>query len=321
MVASLMADYTLLCVAQSGRLAYEALIFMASLRAVSDRPVVIAEPQPGPEWDEDPRLPPEIRAELEEMGAEIRPFTAAPFGARYPYGNKIRALSVVEGPFLFLDTDTLFLTDPAKLDIDFTRPSASMRREGTWPKPVAYSYSEIWGALYRKFDLDFVSSINPRYGSEDWRRYLYFNAGWFYGPSGAVFGALMEDYATAIESTPPEEIAEQALYPWLDQIVLPLVIHKLGGGRSGPEGLDGNVTCHYRTLPLLYAREWDEVVEVLERVTAPNRIKKLLKAWPPAHQMIYRGKGAEVRRLFAGGLPEEEQSIRKRIKAAGLWMR
>ena len=45
--------------------------------------------------------------------------------------------------------------------------------------------------------------------------------------------------------------------PWLDQAVLPLVIHSLGGGRPGPalDGLDGDVTCHYRRLPLLYARD------------------------------------------------------------------
>ena len=66
----------------------------------------------------------------------------------------------------------------------------------------------------------------------------------------------------------------QEIYPWLDQIALPLVIHSFGGGRPGPElaGLDGDVTCHYRTLPLLYARESDRVVEVLEQVAGQKGI-------------------------------------------------
>jgi hypothetical protein len=47
-------------------------------------------------------------------------------------------------------------------------------------------------------------------------------------------------------------LAIQSLDPWLDQVVLPLVIHSFGGGRPALEldGLDGDITCHYRLLPL-----------------------------------------------------------------------
>jgi hypothetical protein len=43
----------------------------------------------------------------------------------------------------------------------------------------------------------------------------------------------------------------------LDQVALPLVIHGLGGGRDAlPSGfLDGTHSCHYRLMPLLFARE------------------------------------------------------------------
>jgi hypothetical protein len=40
------------------------------------------------------------------------------------------------------------------------------------------------------------------------------------------------------------------------------------------------------------------VVEVLERVTAPNRIKKVLKGHDPMKRMIFQGKGAKARALF-----------------------
>lgn len=87
-------------------------------------------------------------------------------------------------------------------------------------------------------------------------------------------------------------------------------------------GLDGGVTCHYRTLPLLYARESDQVVKVLEAVATPNQIKRVIKDYEPFRKMIYQGKGAAVRALFdRDDLPRREQMIRNVIKREGLWYR
>ena len=61
--------------------------------------------------------------------------------------------------------------------------------------------------------------------------------------------------------------------------------------------LDGSVSCHYRLMPLFYARESDAVIEVLEEVSAPNRIKKVLKQYDPFKRMIYpepRPQGARA---------------------------
>ena len=127
-----------------------------------------------------------------------------------------------------------------------------------------------------------------------------------------------------IRDDPPEAIVCQTLDPWLDQVALPLVIHSLGGGRPGPElrGMDGNVTRHYRALPLLYARDADRVVEVLETVAAPNKIKKVLKAYDPFKRMIYQGRGQKLRALFdRENLPRHERALRNQIKRAGFWMR
>jgi len=67
------------------------------------------------------------------------------------------------------------------------------------------------------------------------------------------------------------------------------VIHGLGGGRDAlPRGyLDGTHTCHYRLMPLLFARESDHVVETLCEVAAPNKIKRVLKEYTPYKRMIY----------------------------------
>ncbi len=325
-------SYNIVIVAQAGRLQYEAIIFAASLRANSpgfNGRLIVAEPQPGPLWKDDPRIgDDQVRETLQMLGAEFAPFENRHFGQSYRHGNKIEALLAMpeSEPFVFFDTDTIILDDLARVPFDFKRPTASLQREDTWPEIQLYGpgYTATWKSLYDKFGLDFESSLDRKWPDEFWRRYLYFNAGFFFYECPRVFGQRFLDYAVAIRDDPPEELICQELDPWLDQVALPLVIHSLGGGRDSlPEGLlDGSVTCHYRLLPLLYARESDRVIEVLEEVTAPNKIKKVLKRHDPIKFMIYHGRGRKVRDLFdRNDLPRKEQAIRNKIKRNGFWMR
>lgn len=325
-------NFNVVVVGQQGRLAYEAVMFVASLRAMSPDfkgRIFVAEPQAGPLWEKDPTIRSQpIREALTEMGAEILPFVSRHFGDAYPYGNKIELLQALPKgePFVFFDTDTLITGDLASVPFDFDRPSASLRREGTWPHPQLYGpgYTGLWKSLYDKFGLEFESSLDLSQPDEYWRRYLYFNAGFFYYKCPHAFGALFLEYALAIRDTPPIELCAQVFDPWLDQIALPLVIHALGGGRDTlPEGLlDGAVSCHYRLLPLLYARESDQTVAVLEHVTQPNKIKKVLKAYDPIKRMIYQGRGTKARALFdRANLPRKEQALRNQLKKNGYWMR
>ncbi len=322
----------ILIVAQAGRLEFEAIIFAASLRhAAPDFKgrLFVAEPQPVAAWEgHQTSLAPETRALLQEMGAQILPFIAQHFGADYAYGNKIEALSALpaDEPFVFFDTDTLITGPLDRIAFDFARPSASMRREGTWPEPPLYGpgYTQIWQSLYDRFGLDFSSTVDTEQPDEHWERYLYFNAGWFFGADPAAFGQRFLDWALAVRNDPHEELACQSLDPWLDQVVLPLVIHSFGGGRPGAElaGLDGDLTCHYRKLPLLYARENDHVLDVLEQAVAPNRIKKRLREWEPAKKLIYQGKGRDkLRAMFSqDNLPTKEKAIRQQLKKKGWWL-
>ena len=324
-------SFNIIAVGQAGRLQYEAVLLAASWRTFNpgfSGKLFLAEPQPSALWPEDPRIKAgPLRALLEDLGAVFLPFECRVFGASYPYGNKIEALAALpDEPFLFLDTDTLVTGDFDAVGFDFDRPSASMRREGTWPVIELYGpgYAQTWGSLYRRFGLEFEGSLDLSQPDEYWQRYLYFNAGWFFHRSPQEFGARFLEFAVEVLRNRPAELACQEMNPWLDQIVLPLVIHSFGGGRPGPEltGLDGDVTCHYRTLPLLYARESDLVVKVLEAVATPQAIKKVIKDYEPFRRMIYQGKGAEVRALFdRGDLPRREQMIRNAIKRAGLWYR
>ncbi|WP_375253885.1 hypothetical protein [Yoonia sp.] len=318
-------------VGQTGRLQFEALLFLASLRARSPDfagQVIVAEPQPGPLWDKDPRMAHPIRDGLEELGAKVVPFESAHFGQSYPQGNKIEGLNALprDEPFVFFDSDTLVTGDLAHMPFDFARPAASMRRTNTWPVEDLYwpGYAAIWKSLYDRFGLDFESSLDTSQPDEYWERYLYFNAGWFFGADPAAFGQHFTLYATAIRDDPPPELVIQPLDPWLDQVALPLVVHAFGGGRP-PEnlsGLDGAVTYHYRALPLLYATGTDAQVAFLEELAAPNKIKKLLKLHDPFKRMIYQKRGHKVRALFdRNDLPRREQAIRNKIKSNGFWLR
>ncbi|AHD01449.1 hypothetical protein [Leisingera methylohalidivorans] len=326
------APFNVMIIGQAGRLQYEALLFAASLRHCSpgfSGRLFVAVPQQGPLWQKDPGIRnQEVLQALADLGAEILPFESKAFGAAYPYGNKIEALQAMpkDEPFVFFDTDTLITGELAEVPFDFSRPSASLRVEGTWPKPTLYGpgYSGIWQSLYSRFGLDLLSSLDLSQPEEYWKRYLYFNAGFFYGACPRAFGKRFLTYAQSVRNDPPPELTGQTLEPWLDQIVLPLVIHSFGGGRDAlPEGyLDGQTSCHYRLFPLLYARESDRVVELLQEIAAPNWLKKVLKGYEPIKRMVYQGRGEKVRALFdRENLPRREQAIRNRIKSEGFWMR
>ncbi len=322
--------FNVVFVGQSGRLAYEAVAFAATFRAANpdfSGRLVMLEPLPSRLWPNDPAVPPQIKALLKRFEVDVVPFENRHFGAAYPQGNKIEGLAALpEAPFVFFDTDTIFTGPVSGVDFDFDRPSASMRREGTWPEIELYGpgYGAIWKSLYDRFGLDYASSLDLSQPDEYWERYLYFNAGWFFHRSPKAFGTRFLDYALAIRDDGPETLVCQSLDPWLDQVALPLVIHSFGGGRPGKglAGLDGAVTCHYRTLPLLYARESDAAVAAIEAALAPNPVKKVMKEYEPFKKLLYQGKGQKIRAMFdRNDLPRREQVIRNAIRRAGLWLR
>lgn len=324
--------FNILLIVQAGKLENEALLFVESLRQNAPEwrgRLILAEPRPEAAWaGHEVQISAPARAILESRGAEIVPFTAQHFGAAYPYGNKIEALSVLppDQNFIFFDSDTLITGPLDQMEIDFARPSASMRREATWPLPPLYGpeYSGIWRSLYDRFGLDFDSSLDLTQPDEHWERFLYFNAGWFFGNDPAEFGRRFLSLALAVRDAPGDALASQEMDPWLDQIVLPLVIHSLGGGRPGPalDGFDGAMTCHWRKLPLLYARESDAAVDALERAAAAPDIQALLLGWEPALRLIYQRNGRDALRpaIDRSRLPVQEQPLRQQIKRAGWWV-
>ena len=326
------AKFNLIVVAQRGRLAVESVLLAASLHAQCPEftgQFIVAEPQPNARWSFDPRIGEDVIYDaLDELGAQVVPFENVQFGEDYPNANKAECLHALpEGePFLFLDTDTLVTGDLGTLAGNLDRPSASMLRTATWPKIELYgpSYDEIWGALYEKFELNFETTLDLSHPDGYWQRYLYFNAGWFCGPCPQKFAQLYTDIMLGIRDTPPDALVCQQLYPWLDQIALPLVIHALGGGRpdTTQSRLDGELTRHYRALPLLYATASNEIIAALEALVAPNRIKRALKTYEPWKRVLYQGRGERARALFQNEpLPRHEQALRNRLRREKLWFR
>ncbi|WP_281825606.1 hypothetical protein [Jannaschia rubra] len=327
--------FNILIIAQKGRLTHEAALFAATLRHNSpgwSGRLIVAEPEPGDRWTDDPRIPDGPQRDLlTDLGAEIVPFRNWHFGHYYPQGNKIEGLvTLPDEPFVFFDTDTVITAELADLDIDFTRPSASMKREGTWPEIEIYGpgYNDIWGVLHARRGGRLEDTIDESWPDEYWRRYLYFNAGWFFGAHPHAFHEAFRDAALMIRDDPPEEIVCQTLDPWLDQAALPLAIHELGGGRPGDKGgiadgvFDGSHSFHYRFLPLMFATAPDHTVESVTAATAPNPVKKVLKDYEPFKRFLYQPKGAKARALFdRADLPPKEQAIRNRLKREGLWLR
>lgn len=323
--------FNILAIGQSGRLEREAVLLASSLRhsaAGFAGRLIVAEPQPSGAWEtRDVRMSPASREALQALGADIVPLHAREFGRAYPHGNKIEALSLLPAgePFLFLDSDTVVTGALDRVQFDFARPTASMRREGTWPEPPLYGpgYEGIWRSLYDRFGLDFASSLDPAQPDEHWERYLYFNAGWFSGPDPAEFGRRFLDWSREVRNDPGEALATQELVPWLDQVVLPLVVHSLGGGRPGPElaGMDGDVTWHYRRLPLLYASGPDSAVETVEALARLPELAPVMADWDAWQQLVVAGNGRRlVRPLFdRDRLPKREQAIRQTLRANSLW--
>lgn len=324
--------FNILIVAQHGRIGREALLFAASLRRSAPNwrgRLIVAEPQSEAAWaGMRVALEPSLREALLAQGAEVLPFVARHFGRAYPHGNKIEALSLLPDgePFIFFDSDTLITGPLDRLATDFSRPAASMRRTATWPQPPLYGpgYTEIWKSLYDRFGLDFESALDRSQPDEHWERYLYFNAGWFLGPDPQEFGRRFLEWALAVRDDPGEALACQSLEPWLDQVVLPLVIHAMGGGRPRPElsGLDGDLSCHYRTLSLLYAREPAAAAQVLEDLLRDPSLAAHFAEDPAVQKLVIAGDGAaRVRALIPDPESMTEHAMRKVLKQAELWFR
>ena len=89
-------DFNIVTVAQAGRLQYEAVLFLSSLRQNSPlfkEKVFVAEPIQGPLRQKDPKISSEgCREALHHLGATFISLENKHFGGSDPYGNKFECL-------------------------------------------------------------------------------------------------------------------------------------------------------------------------------------------------------------------------------------
>jgi hypothetical protein len=201
--------FNVVVVGQAGRLQYEAALFCASFRAANARfsrpPLRGRTATRAPLDPRSAHLRPGRAQPPADLGAEILPFEATVFGESYPYGNKIECLGALpEGePFVFFDTDTLILGDLMEVPFDFDRPSASLPGRRHMAADRA-----LWPGLHGDLEIALrpvrhrIRSIaRPWQPDEYWRRYLYFNAGFFYAPLPAANSAPASLRSRAVSAT------------------------------------------------------------------------------------------------------------------------
>ena len=165
-------------------------------------------------------------------------------------------------------------------------------------------------------------SLDLSQPDEHWERFLYFNPGWFFGADGPAFGRRFRDWAVAVRNDPGEALACQSLDPWLDQAVLPLVIHSLGRRpprpRAGGARRRGDVALS-QPAAALRARP-RRAIDEFEAIAALPGIAPLLAGWEAAERLVRGGEGRRtIQPMFADYPPQApERGIRKRLKQAEL---
>jgi hypothetical protein len=244
--------FNIALVAQSGRIAYQALLAAASVRrfhSKKDVNIHICIPENTSRWKDDPSVQePHLREAFEKYECTIKMIDNSDWGSSYPYGNKFYAISSLpaDEPFLFLDSDNILIRPIAENDIDFARPAL---RPAPRPWPIVSektpSYGAIWRSLYEFFDLD-STPYHDKSLNDDVRSYPYYNAAIMYYSRAGDFGPAMLEMGKKLWANQPAALEGQPLFPWLDQVVLPLVLAKLGVPRFRRKSSVHNAIVHYR---------------------------------------------------------------------------
>ena len=246
-----MSSLNVAIVAQKGRIGYQALLSAASIREhhpAADVRIHICIPNSSELWVDNPGIedPALIRA-FERYSCELVHFENADFGSNYPHSNKFYSILSLppQEPFLFLDSDTLLLRPIRPDDFNFAVPG--LKAAGpSWPiVGRSFSIKDIWESLYAFFGLEALPYRDDSQGADPHQLYPYYQGNVMYYARAGVFGETMLEMAKQLWQHQPEPVRDQPLKPWLDQIVLPLLLAKLGVPRRGSGDPIRKVITHY----------------------------------------------------------------------------
>lgn len=266
-------------IAQTGRLEFEALLCMASLLKFNTRRdwnFFVCTPANSNLWKENPDISQgDVAGALRRLGVNVVTFENERFGSRYPHSNKMYALAALppDDPFIFFDSDHVFCGNVSSVDVNFNRPIA---RQTTMAWPVTnrttYSRAELWRAVYAKFAMPTCGWFRAEFDEDDPRHFPYFNAGVFFGRAAGEFLEVYRHFMHELDESPPHILDKWSLYPYLDQVTLPLVLRTLGGDNQHHDSdyPFNAVSKHYFAASLLFfppENTW--LKEALDIITAP----------------------------------------------------
>jgi hypothetical protein len=274
-----MRRHAFVFVCQAGELEIKALLLAASLRRVlrGDHELIAAVPAPAEVWGE---LSADTREQLREFGVRIVPI-ANPIDPDYKIGNKLACIDVPTSAdkIVFLDSDMLCLRDfgdPACLRVAFAAKPADLR--------TFAAGTEAWAPLYAAANVAMPQLRLPTTVSGEFGL-AYFNSGVIFVDNGLDFGQAWIDCAQAIRATPT--MREQR--HWLDQVSLPIAVHKLGLAYSA---LDEryNFPAHLKPLagelPFFCHYHWPRIVR--REPLLLERVRDLVRAHPAIARVMAR---------------------------------
>lgn len=203
-------------ICQKGELEVKASLLAASLRYYETQPLELVAAVPDPAiWGD---LAPQTLDLLKELKVRVVEIDS-PFGAEYPIGNKLAALSVNTRA-----TTTVFLDSDILCTQGFD--SKELLTEGVSAKPAdlkTFDDLDSWHCAYQQFSID-VPTVKVKSTVTAELMLPYFNAGVVAVKNAEAFSRCWLEVAQAIDSN----AGVKNKRPWLDQIALPIAA-KLSG--------------------------------------------------------------------------------------------
>jgi hypothetical protein len=277
-------DFTLnvAIVGQAGHIGYQALLCAASIRAfhpATEVRVFVCIPDYSENWHSDPRVSdPDLIDAFSRYDCEIIHFENVHFGSDYPHSNKFYSILSLpaDEPFLFLDSDCIVLGPMRPETLGFAQPAL---RPATSVWPVArlnkYTAAEVWRSLYEFFELDPSGYFSAEHGDNAPQCYPYYSAGMMYYARAGLFGRTMLDMARRVWNEKPDIIRDQPLKPWLDQVVLPLALARLGVPRSRKIDRIRKAVLFYQ-FPFFLMVRYDRAIERFSELSKDSRLVAIL---------------------------------------------
>lgn len=253
-------------VAQGGRIGYQALLCAASIRnfhPASDVRIFVCIPKNTKKWKTDPSVTDsDVLAGFDRYGCNVVTIDNTQWGSKYPHANKFYSILALppDEPFVFLDSDTVLVSELSDAALNLHHPA--LKPGGfSWPQMTAdRSIGETWRQLYRFYGLDPEPFHDPERPDTHHRCYPYYNAGVVYFEQAGAFANRWIGMARELALKKPPLMEGQEMFPFLDQITLPVALASFGVPRAETCDEIHDLVVHYHSPFFLQVRHPEAAV-------------------------------------------------------------